>query len=497
MGMPTELDRAVSPGWTVLALTLPLLLGIGCSDDDSGPAAMDLGASDGAIEGADASPAADGGGDRDGDGTPDDLDGCPDDGTKTEAGLCGCGTPEGTCDEPVPQTLVLAPGADAHVDSANPTSNYGLEPTLLIDGAPDSYEAMLRFDVPTLTAPLQRAVLRLFVTDPSPDGPAVHVTTNDWTEEGVTWESRPSPVGDAVANAGDVANGWLELDVTTAIAGEGEISFLLVPEADDGADFDSRQGTNAPELVVVTDVPPEPGEGIEHVGTTESYDSNGQDVVVERPAESAEGDLLILILHRTDDDLPLFVDGWTRVAECFKGDNGDDCGTEATCTAWHDDDFCAAFADAGNGHDLAQSVFFRVVGASEPSSYSFDLNRDTTGPPGWAILIALRGAASTDPVRDWAGVGCDADENSVFPSVLGETGDMVLLSQSFDDAIASENFTAPPGTELLGYVSESDEAGFLFGGILEASGETGDLETGGPGGPGCKDALVSLTVVPR
>ncbi len=434
-------------------------------------------------------------GDRDGDGTPDDADGCPDDATKVEPGECGCGVPEGSCD-PVPQNLVLEPGADAHVDSANPTTNYGLEPTLLIDGAPDTYEAVLRFDVPTLTAPLQRALLRLYVTDPSPDGPAVHVTTNEWTEEGVTWESRPAPAGGAVANAGAVAIGWLELDVTSAIAGEGEISFLLLPEADDGADFDSRQGTNVPELVIVTDVPPEGV--IEHIGTTETYDSNGQEVVVERPAASAEGDLLVLILHRTDDDLPLFVDGWTRVAECYKGGNGDDCGTEATCTAWHDDtDYCAAFDGSGNGHDLAQSVFYRVVGPGEPTSYSFDMNLDTSGAPGWAILSALRGAATTDPVRDWAGTGCDADPNSVFPSVDGVAGDLVLLSQSFDDAIASENFTAPSGTELLGYVSMSDEAGFLFGGILAASGATGPMETGGVGGPGCKDALVSLVVRPR
>ena len=250
--------------------------------------------------------------------------------------------------------------------------------------------------------------------------------------------------------------------------------------------------------MIVTDVPPEPGDGITHMGTAETYDSDGQDVRVERPAASAEGDVLILVLHRTDDDLPLFVDGWTRVAECFKGDNAHDCGTEATCTAWHDDaSFCADFGPSGNGHDLAQSVFYRVVGAGEPSGYTFDMNLDGSGPPGWAILIALRGAATTDPVRDWAGVGCDGDANSVFPSVYGETGDMVLLSQSFDDAIAAENFTAPPGTELLGYVSESDEAGFLFGGVLSATGETGPLETGGPGGPGCKDALVSLTVVPR
>ncbi|MEZ4252519.1 MAG: DNRLRE domain-containing protein [Polyangiales bacterium] len=394
---------------------------------------------------------------------------------------------------------MLAPVADAFVDAANPSTNYGMEPDLLVDRAPDTYETMLRFDVPRLTAPVQRAVLRLYVTNPSPNGPAVSVTTNAWDEERVTWETRPRAGGSVVANPGNVPGGWLELDVTRAVTASGELSFVLVPEHDDGADFDSREGTRPPELVVTTGVsePPPPSRGITHVGTTQTYDSNGQGLVIDRPSGSAEGDLLVLVLHRTDDDLPLYVDGWTRVAECFKGDNGHQCGTEAMCRSWHDDDFCADFGSSGNGHDLAQSVFYRAVGSREPSSYRFDLNRDGNGHPGWAVLTALRGARTTNPVRDWAGVGCDRNDDSIFPSVEGAPGDMLLLSQSFDDAIPRANFLPPSGTSLFGYVSRSDEAGFLFGGLLGARGETGTRRTGGPGGPACKDALVSLTIMPR
>ena len=411
-----------------------------------------------------------------------------------------------------PQRLVVAPRADAYVDAANPTTSFGLEPDLLVDRAPDAYQTMLRFDVPTLTAPVQRATLRLYVTNPSPDGPAVHVTTSTWSETRVTWETRPR-AGTLVADPGNVAAGWLELDVTRAITRAGEISFLLVPEHDDGADFDSREGTRPPELVVVTGAAPSPtpppsSRGITHVGTTQTYDSNGQGLVVERPSRSVEGDLLVLILHRTDDDLPLYVDGWTRVAECFKGDNGHACGTEAMCRRWHDDTsaadpadsgnkFCADFGSSGSGRDLAQAVFYRAVGSREPSSYRFDLNRDSTGHPGWAILTALRGADTRDPVRDWSGVGCDRDDDSLFPSVQGAPGDMLLLSQSFDDAVARERFLPPSGTELFGYVSRSDEAGFLFGGLVTTRGATGTKRTGGPGGPSCKDALVSLTIVAR
>ncbi len=237
--------------------------------------------------------------------------------------------------------------------------------------------------------------------------------------------------------------------------------------------------------------------GITHVATTVVHDMDGQGLVIDHPPGSAAGDLLILVLHRTDDDLPLFVDGWTRVAECFKTGNPSDCATEADCTVWHNPKFCQTFGPKGAGHDLAQSVFYRTAGPNEPSSHTFDLNIDSTGHPGWAVLTALRGAATTDPVRDWSGVGCDGDSASVFPSVNGEAGDMVLLSQSYDDAIAQTNFGPPAGTTTFGYVSQSDEAGFLFGGVLTSTGQTGTMKTVGPGSFACKDALVSLTVKPN
>ncbi len=243
--------------------------------------------------------------------------------------------------------------------------------------------------------------------------------------------------------------------------------------------------------------PPQAGR-ITHIGTTRVYDSNGQGLRISRPSGSTIGDLLVLILHRTDDDLPLRVDGWTRAAECYKRDNGYQCSTEKDCTRWHNSKFCAYFGDRGReGHDLAQAIFYRTVGAGEPASYGFNLNVDSSGHPGWAFLSALRGAATSNPVRSWSHTGCDRSSASVFPSVYGRAGDMLLLSQSYDDAIAQSRFGAPSGTKTFGYVSQSDEAGFLFGRVLSATGNTGTLRTTGSGGSSCKDALVSLTIRPR
>lgn len=232
---------------------------------------------------------------------------------------------------------------------------------------------------------------------------------------------------------------------------------------------------------------------IQHIGTTKVWDSNGQGVTVSRPSGTRSGDLMVLVLHRTDDHLPFAVSGWNRAAECYKEDNGYQCLNVSDCTS-RSGNFCDRFKDKYRGRDLAQVVFYKRAGSSEPSSYSFNMNKDSSGHPGWAILTTLRGANTSDPIRDTANRGCDNNADSLFPSVYGKKGDMLLLSQSFDDAVSQSKFGAPSGMSTFGYVSNSDEAGFLYGAVLDRDGETGERKTSGEGASSCKDALVSVTI---
>ena len=247
-----------------------------------------------------------------------------------------------------------------------------------------------------------------------------------------------------------------------------------------------------------TPPPPPPSTGgISHIGTTSVWDSNGQNVTLAKPSNTKAGDLMVLVLHRTDSTLPYQVSGWTRRAECYKEDNGYQCQKISDCTSFSGD-YCTRFQNKYRGLDLAQVVFTRTASSSEPTSYSFNMTKDGyDAHPGWAILTTLRGANTSSPVRDWANKGCDNDNDSLFPSVDGRKGDMLLLSQSFDDFVSKGTFGAPNGMTTFGYEGKSDETGFLYGGILTADGATGVRRTNGPGASGCKDALVSFTIKPQ
>jgi hypothetical protein len=236
---------------------------------------------------------------------------------------------------------------------------------------------------------------------------------------------------------------------------------------------------------------------ITHVASTSDYAHSGA-INIRRPS-SQSGDLLVLALMRTDDYLPLRLSGWRKAAECFKQDNGYDCYKESDCREWSDANYCRYFGSGTHtGRDLAQVIFYKTVSSSEPSSYAWSLRGSH---PAWAIMSTLRGASTSNPVRAWASKGCDDNTDSLFPATTGNAGDMLLLSQAFDDYVTQDKFNPPTGTSLFRYQgadeSPRDEAGFVFGKLLTSTGSTGQQKTHGEGGSACKDALISLTIKPQ
>jgi arylsulfatase A-like enzyme len=151
------------------------------------------------------------------------------------------------------ETRAFAADADAEVVESKPAENFGSSTSLHADGSPEM-ESYLRFVVGELDGVVQRATLRLYVTDGSSDGPALYAADTAWSESAVSWETRPGRTGDRLEDKGKVRSGWIEYDVTAAVTTNGTFAFNLAPESDDGTVVNSREAPeNRPELLVETE----------------------------------------------------------------------------------------------------------------------------------------------------------------------------------------------------------------------------------------------------
>ncbi|MDH4142082.1 MAG: DNRLRE domain-containing protein [Chloroflexota bacterium] len=146
--------------------------------------------------------------------------------------------------------------SDTYVDQARPNSNFGTRSRLLIDGDTGSgldRHGYIRATVSGLTGTVDRAYLRLWVTNPTKDGPRVYPTTATWSGKTLTWRNRPAAIGPAASDAGRIPIGtWVKLDVTSIVRGNGRYGFLLRPTSADGLNVASLQSTKPPRLVVET-----------------------------------------------------------------------------------------------------------------------------------------------------------------------------------------------------------------------------------------------------
>ena len=107
--------------------------------------------------------------------------------------------------------------------------------------------------------------------------------------------------------------------------------------------------------------------------------------------------------------------------------------------------------------DLGTVVFHRKVTADDPGCWEIEIAGGTTT---WAIVTSISDVNEGNPILSSAGESCDVNWNSVFPRVFGKQGDILLLSQSFDDSANKNSFQPPTGTMLLGWTRSYDEVRF-------------------------------------
>lgn len=153
---------------------------------------------------------------------------------------------------PTTQTLTFTPIDDAYVQDSQPTVNFGSATTVQTDNSPVK-RFLLKFQVAGVgTGKVVSVKLRLRNVDSSNNGGNFfRIADTLWSEGTVTASSQPAFDASAFASMGSVTSGnWYEVNATPVVAGDGTFSFGVSSTSSNGADYSSKEGANAPQLVV-------------------------------------------------------------------------------------------------------------------------------------------------------------------------------------------------------------------------------------------------------
>jgi parallel beta-helix repeat protein len=152
----------------------------------------------------------------------------------------------------------FGPVADSYVNASSPTTNYGTNAQLRVDGSP-VLNSFVRFDVQGVGSGVTSATLRLFANSSQSVGFSVHsVADNSWSESTVNYNTQPA-FGPAVDTTGPVTAGtWYDLNVTSLVTGNGLRSFAITTGHTTALSLASKESPNPPQLIVLTSGPTPP-----------------------------------------------------------------------------------------------------------------------------------------------------------------------------------------------------------------------------------------------
>lgn len=142
--------------------------------------------------------------------------------------------------------LLIEPMADAYVDEASKTANFGTKPYLRVKNTTTDNNTYLKFEVSGLScAVIQSVGLSLFTKDPGPDGGTVYSVANNWTETGINWNNAPPFDGAPLGSFGAVVDeSWEHARLSNiAVTGDGIYSFAVRNNSSNLVEYSSREGT--------------------------------------------------------------------------------------------------------------------------------------------------------------------------------------------------------------------------------------------------------------
>ncbi|MEA2622373.1 MAG: acid phosphatase type 7, partial [Chloroflexota bacterium] len=157
-------------------------------------------------------------------------------------------------------TQTVTASADSYVSAPSPSTNYGTSTAIRIDGSPVQ-RAYLRFTVAGLSGQVTRATLRMYATSTLRGGlTARGVADNTWAETMIKWSNAPPVAATAEGSTGAISPGWVSMDVTRLVAGNGTINLAVTNASTTAIGLRSREAgaTVAPQLVIETQAAPPP-----------------------------------------------------------------------------------------------------------------------------------------------------------------------------------------------------------------------------------------------
>jgi parallel beta-helix repeat protein len=151
----------------------------------------------------------------------------------------------------------LTPEADTYVDASVPTANYGTRAYVRADNEP-VLRSYLRFNIQGLGGP-GSGVLKLYAESGSNAGVEVHAVTDTTWGETTTTDSNAPAVGALIGHTGPFTAGtWLSVNVSSAITGDGLVSFAVTTPSSTAIKLTSREGDNKPQLIAPAPAGPSP-----------------------------------------------------------------------------------------------------------------------------------------------------------------------------------------------------------------------------------------------
>src|SRR6266511_1110557 len=167
---------------------------------------------------------------------------------------------------------IFTPVADTYVLVTSPTKNYGSRSTLKADASPLE-NIYLKFNVQGV-AP--SAALRIFAESSNPLGLEVHaVSATRWAANRVVWNNAPA-IGPVLGSTGPIqAGNWYLIDVSSAVSGDGLVSFAITNPSSSVATITSKEGSHPAELYVPIPASPDPFV-VWREGNTNTYHADSQ-----------------------------------------------------------------------------------------------------------------------------------------------------------------------------------------------------------------------------